>query len=209
LGLETIDIYYLHNPETQLAVIDRKEFLSRIRAAFELLERKAGEGKIGVYGTATWNGYRAEMTDRGWLSLSELLQAANEVGGENHHFRAIQLPYNLAMPEAVTRPNQSVSNSKATALAAAHAMGLSVFASASLLQGQLARNVPSIVADAFEGLGSDAQRSVQFVRSTPGVDVALVGMRSVDHVRDILAAASKPPATREQLMKLFQHGDAR
>src|SRR5262249_39553110 len=59
LGLETIDIYYLHNPETQLEVVERPEFLRRIRAAFETLERAASDGRIGVYGAATWNGFRA------------------------------------------------------------------------------------------------------------------------------------------------------
>jgi hypothetical protein len=39
------------------------------------------------------------------------------------------------------------------------------------------------------------------------VDVALVGMKSVDHVRDTLETAHKPPAMLEELMRLFQHGD--
>ena len=85
--------------------------------------------------------------------------------------------------------------------------GLAVCASASLLQGQLSRGLPPIVANAFGGFATDAQRSIQFVRSTPGVDVALVGMKSVDHVRDTLETARKPPATVEELMRLFQQGD--
>jgi aryl-alcohol dehydrogenase-like predicted oxidoreductase len=207
LNLETIDIYYIHNPETQLDAVDRKEFLARIKTIFEFLEGAVSDGKIGVYGTATWNGFRAPQTDRGWLSLEELMRIAREVAGEAHHFRAIQLPYNLAMPEAVTKSNHIVPAGKATPLAAAKAYGLAVCASASLLQGQLSRGLPAIVANAFSGFATDAQRSIQFVRSTPGVDVALVGMKSVDHVRDTLAAARKPPATVEELMRLFQQGD--
>ena len=207
LNLETIDIYYIHNPETQLEAVERKEFLGRIRTIFEFLERAVADGKIGVYGTATWNGFRAPQTDRGWLSLEELMRVAREVGGEAHHFRAIQLPYNLAMPEAVTKSNQIVPAGKATPLAAAKAYGLAVCASASLLQGQLSRGLPPIVANAFSGFATDAQRSIQFVRSTPGVDVALVGMQSVDHVADTIATASKPPATLEELMRLFQRAD--
>jgi aryl-alcohol dehydrogenase-like predicted oxidoreductase len=207
LGLETIDIYYIHNPETQLEVVSRKEFLARIATIFEFLERAADDGKIGVYGAATWNGFRAAQTERGWLSLDELIRIAREVGGDAHHFRAIQLPYNLAMPEAVTRANQIVAGGKATALAAAKSLGLGVSASASLLQGQLSRGLPPIVANAFAGFATEAQRSIQFVRSTPGVDCALVGMKSVAHVRDTLATASKPPATLEELMRLFQRGN--
>ncbi len=206
LNLETIDIYYIHNPETQLEAIERKEFLARIRTIFEFLETAVEAGKIGVYGTATWNGFRAAPTERGWLSLDELMKIAHEVAGDAHHFRAIQLPYNLAMPEAVTRSNQFVHAGKATTLAAAKTLGLAVCASASLLQGQLSRGLPPIVANAFGGFATDAQRSIQFVRSTPGVDVALVGMKSVDHVRDTLETARKPPATVEELMRLFQQG---
>jgi len=93
------------------------------------------------------------------------------------------------------------------ALNAAKALGIAVSASASLLQGQLSRGLPPIVANAFGGFATDAQRSIQFVRSTPGVDVALVGMKSADHVRDTLETAAKPPATLEELMRLFKRGD--
>jgi aryl-alcohol dehydrogenase-like predicted oxidoreductase len=207
LGLETIDIYYLHNPETQLEVVERAEFNRRLRAAFATLERAVADGRIAVYGAATWNGLRAEPTTRGWLSLEDLLAAATEVGGAAHHFRAVQLPYNLAMPEALTRRTQPFKGSRAAALSAAHDAGLAVCASASLLQGRLAGALPPIVAEAFDDLQSDAQRAIQFVRSSPGVDVALVGMKSAAHLRDTLAAASHPPATLKQLMTLFEPAD--
>jgi aryl-alcohol dehydrogenase-like predicted oxidoreductase len=206
LGLDTIDIYYVHNPETQLAVIDRKEFLARIGKAFEFLEGAVTENKIAYYGTATWNGLRAQQTERGWLSLDELIRVAREVGGDEHHFRAIQLPYNLAMPEAVTLANQGAPNSKTTPVALAKTFGMAVCASASLLQGRLANGLPEILREVFPGLSSDAQRAVQFVRSTPGIDVALVGMKSLSHIEDILAAMKQPPASRDALMKLFSSG---
>lgn len=207
LGIETIDIYYLHNPETQLEVVERPEFLRRIRAAFETLERAASDGRIGVYGAATWNGFRANPTERGWLSLEELWKVASEVAGERHHFRAIQLPVNLAMPEALTKPTQYLGKDRQTVLSVAQDLKLMVAASASLMQGRLSRGLPPIVGEAFEGLGSDAQRSIQFVRSTPGVGVALVGMKSLEHVRDTLATAAHPPAPLEQLLKLFERAE--
>jgi aryl-alcohol dehydrogenase-like predicted oxidoreductase len=143
-------------------------------------------------------------TERAWLSLEELWRVAGEVGGEHHHFRALQLPYNLAMPEAVTLANQPVNQQRATTLAVASAMGIGVCASASLLQGRLAKGLPPILREALDGFGSDAQRSIQFVRSTPGINVALVGMKSAAHVADTLATAAHAPATQDQLMKLFQ-----
>src|SRR5438552_11018715 len=97
LNVSCIDIYLLHNPETQLSEISRQEFLRRMLQAFKLLEQKAAEGKIQIYGTATWDGYRGSPQSSGYLSLEELIGLARSAGGENHHFGAIQLPYNLAM----------------------------------------------------------------------------------------------------------------
>jgi aryl-alcohol dehydrogenase-like predicted oxidoreductase len=203
LGLDTIDIYYLHNPETQLATVARAEFLDRIRRAFEFLERQVDEGKIGVYGTATWNGYRVAASERQYLQMEELVKIAHEIAGRDHHFRVVQLPFNLAMPEALTLANQQLPDRRGTTLRAAVGFGLAVCASASLLQGRLARGLPPIVAEAFEGLSTDAQRAVQFVRSAPGINVALVGMKSAAHVKEILAGAHCPPASIEAFSRLF------
>ena len=206
LGLETLDIYYLHNPESQLGTITREEFNLRLRAAFSLLEHKVAQRRIRSYGVATWNGFRVAATERGYLSLTDLVKIAHEVGGKDHHFRVIQLPYNLAMPEAFTARNQQLPDgTTGSTLAAAEASGVAVCASASLLQGRLTRGMPPILGEAFGGLASDAQRALQFVRSTPGVDVALAGMSSVAHVEHNLATAARPPAPFEALMKLFKN----
>ncbi len=206
LGLETIDIYYLHNPESQLAAVSREDFNTRLRAAFELFERKVGERRIRWYGVATWNGLRVAPNDRSYLSLTDMVKIAGEVGGKDHHFRVIQLPYNLAMLEAFTAKNQRLPDgSSGSTLAAADATGIAVCASASLLQGRLTRGMPAILAEAFAGFDSDAQRALQFVRSTPGVNVALAGMSLAAHVTHNLATAQRPPAPFEALMKLFKH----
>src|SRR6185437_4022215 len=106
LGIETIDLFYLHNPEQQLSEVTREVFYTRIQAAFTALESAVAEKKIRIYGTATWNGFRQEPTSREYLDLTKLESIAREVGGEGHHFRAIQLPFNLGLPEAFTLHNQ-------------------------------------------------------------------------------------------------------
>jgi aryl-alcohol dehydrogenase-like predicted oxidoreductase len=205
LGLETIDFYYLHNPESQVAAVGRDEFNRRLEAAFGLLEQKSADGVIGCYGAATWSGFRAEPAEPAYLSLPDMIQTAEHIGGVGHHFRVIQLPYNLAMTEAFTARNQpSPNDGLRSVLSAAHEAGIAVCASASLLQGRLGRNLPPLINEAFAGLASDAQRAVQFVRSTPGVNTALVGMSTAAHVRDIADTALRPPASFEALMKLFQ-----
>ena len=76
--------------------------------------------------------------------------------------------------------------------------------SASVLQGQLTRNLPELIHETFEGLQTDGQRALQFVRSTPGVATALVGMKQVAHVNENLQTARIAPASWEQYSKLFQ-----
>src|SRR5262245_23929056 len=93
LGLECLDIYYLHNPEAQLQKCSRQEFSRRIEAAFTVLENKVAGGKIRRYGTATWNGYRQPATARDVLLLADLIDSAERVGGKEHHFKVVQLPY--------------------------------------------------------------------------------------------------------------------
>ena len=203
LGLECVDIYYIHNPETQLESVSRDEFNNRIRAAFEFLEKAAGDGRIQFYGTATWNGYRQAPGSRGYLSLSEMVEIAREVAGEDHHFRAIQLPYNLAMPEALTEGNQTVDGEQLSLLMAAHRLGITVMCSASLFQAKLTHNLPPFVAESLKGLKTDAQRAIQFVRSTPGVTTALIGMSQRSHVEENLETATVEPAPVEDFFKMF------
>ena len=46
LGLETIDVYYLHNPEQQVASIGRELFQRRVVRAFEALESRVDAGGL-------------------------------------------------------------------------------------------------------------------------------------------------------------------
>lgn len=208
LGLETIDIFYLHNPEMQLEELERPVFLARLAAAFAMLEGRVAAGAIRGYGCATWNGFRVPPDEPTHLSLEELVGVAREVGGDAHHFRTVQLPYNLGMAEAWLVPTQRLGDAHVPFLAAARALGITVMTSASILQGQLSRDLPAAVRDALGGLDTDAQRALQFVRSTPGVTTALVGMRDVAHVRENGAVAAVPPADTAALTRLMDDDPA-
>src|SRR5215831_9088869 len=206
LGVECVDVYYLHNPETQLSEIPKPEFLQRVRDAFEFLESAVEAGEIRYYGMATWNGFRQDPRARDSMQLAEIVQIAQEIAGGMHHFRFVQLPFNLGMPEALTLGNQ-MSRERARTLAEAAAdLDIAVIASASLLQGQVVRNLPSFVAEAF-GLDHDAERALQFARSAPGITTALVGMSSVEHAKANARLVNIPPATVEQFSQLFSRGE--
>lgn len=205
LELKSIDIYYLHNPETQLEEINLTDFYQRVRNVFEVLEKKVAEGKISFYGTATWYGYRRPSNSKDFLDLSALVKIAQELAGNNHHFRFIQLPYNLAMTEAFTLANQAVATGeKLCILDAAKEYGMTVMTSASILQSRLAHNLPKDVREHFPGLQTDAQRSIQFVRSTPGVTTALVGMSQKTHSEENLRVATIAPLKEDNFLELFE-----
>src|SRR5215470_12809860 len=148
LGVDCVDVYYLHNPETQLAEVPRPDFLERVRDAFGYLESAATAGKIQFYGMATWNGFRQEARARDSMQLAEIEQLAQDIAGTKHRFRFVQLPFNLGMTEALTLGNQSIAEQTKTIMEAAAELGITLIASASLLQGQVARNLPPFVAEA-------------------------------------------------------------
>jgi aryl-alcohol dehydrogenase-like predicted oxidoreductase len=206
LSLGAIDLYHVHNPEMQLDEVPRDEFLSRLEKAFQELEKLVAEGKIRAYGMATWNGYRVSPHAQDYLSLQDVLKAAEKAGGPGHHFKAVQLPYNLGMTEAYGMANQLVGGQETPFLKAANKNGLSVFTSASILQSKLSRNLPAVVTENFPGLATDAQRAIQFVRSTPGVTAALVGMKRKEHVRENLAVAGMPIVPEQNIARLFNAG---
>jgi aryl-alcohol dehydrogenase-like predicted oxidoreductase len=193
LGLDSLDVFYLHNPETQLKYVTRGEFDQRLRTAFMRLEQLVSEGAIRCYGTATWDGYRKP----GQLNLAAIAALARDVGAADHHFRFAQLPFNLAMVEAYGKSSDTV-------LQVAGREGITIVASAALWQGRVLEQMPDAVAELLPGLASDAQRAIQFTRSTPGIAVALAGMSNREHVRDNLGVTAIPPATREQYLRFYE-----
>ena len=159
LGLECVDVYYIHNPESQLPYVSEQEFYERLKKAFTRLEENRRQGKLAHYGVATWNGFRAAPNSGQHHSLARMVELARDVGGEQHGFHFIQLPFNLAMPEAER------------VIAEAQRFGVTVVASASLMQGRI-----------------PPQTAIEFVRSNPGITTALIGMSRVEHVEENLAA---------------------
>ena len=158
-GVDDVDVYYIHNPESQLPHVSEQEFYARLKRAFERLEENRKQGKLAHYGVATWNGFRMPPNSGQYHSLTRMVELAREVAGEDHGFHFIQLPFNVRMPEATT------------VIEEAQQLGVSVVTSASLLQGRI-----------------PPQMAIEFVRSTPGITTALIGMSRVEHVEQNLSA---------------------
>lgn len=205
LQLETIDVFFLHNPEMQLGYIDYKTLKKRVKKAFELFEKLVYEGKIRNYGIASWNGFLYEDTHTEYISLKDMVEIAHEVGGVNHHFKYVQAPYNLGKPEAYNFSNQKGPDGKYyTLMQVLYGFGLKMMASSSLLQGNVfLRKFDPKVGDL---LGTkelnDVASALQFARMGSVVS-ALFGAVNPKHVEDNLMLAYIPNTSRENITQFF------
>lgn len=182
IGVESVDLYYVHNPETHLREASSDEFERRLRRAFETIEEEVDAGRVGAYGVATWNGFRVPQSREEHLSMERIAEIARRAAGGKSALAAVQLPYNARMQGAATDDTQQVYGEKMSPIEAARELGLYTFTSASLMQGELAgeRAGP-------EYGGTPAQDALEYARSTDGVGTALVGCSSPEHVKENLA----------------------
>src|SRR5258706_11101170 len=204
LGLETIDLYYLHNIEAQRTAVDAERFRERLRLAAETLEEAVSQGKVAAWGLATWDGLRVPPEHPEPLSLEAVLAIAAEAGGEDHHFAAVQLPVSLAMAQAIAYASQETQGRRMPALSAASGLALAAFGSASLLQGRLAADLPEEIVEAFPEAVTGAQRALQFSRSASGMTASLVGVSNPAHAHDNFALAGVNPADPAKVLALFE-----
>ncbi|MFT7004090.1 MAG: aryl-alcohol dehydrogenase-like predicted oxidoreductase [Sulfurimonas sp.] len=185
LGVSHLDIYYLHNPEMQLLKLGKKEFYKSIEKIFKRFENLVDDGMFKSYGVAVWNGFTAENEEI--ISLEKLVEIAKKVGGKNHRFKYIQLPFNMGKTNAYTTPTQRVKNEECTILQAAHRLGMGVITSSSLLQMNLFKKSFSpetgVILDDTMTLKSDIQLALQFTRSTPTLISSLFASKVPVHIK--------------------------
>ncbi|MEZ0323847.1 MAG: aldo/keto reductase [Hydrogenothermaceae bacterium] len=202
LNTDYIDIYFLHNPEDQLTISDKERFYRKIWTVFRLLEGKVNEGKLRYYGIATWNGLRVEYSNRQHINLEDIYNIAVEVGGENHHFRFVQFPYNIAMMEAYKLKNQKIDGQFYTLFEACEKLGLYNYISAPLFQGRVLRSFPQEAKRLFK-VEKDSHLPIQFVRSTPGVGTVLIGTSHVEHLFENIEVENIPKLTHQDFEKII------
>ncbi len=184
LGVDAIDIYYIHNPEQQLDSITRYDFDNRMHDAFAALEGCVRDGLIRSYGCATWNGLRVAHDAQNHISIEALVSTARDIAGTEHHFVAVQMPVNLGMMEGVRASTQMVNGHERTALEAADDAGIAMIAVAPLMQGRLAKDLPPAARQAFPEAKTDAACALSFVQMLPHVASVVVGMRTIPHVEE-------------------------
>ena len=201
LEIECLDLMYLHNAvEGQIKDISKEQFLENLKSVFELYEQKRDEGKIKFYGMATWECFRVPSNNPQYLSLEDTVTMARKIGGENHGFRFIQLPYNMHYDQALLAKNQVLENQNVSVLESAAKLGIGVFTSVPFMQGRLL--APGVMPD-FNNL-KPSIRALQFIRSSPGVLAPLVGQKSPEHVSENLEIMEIPPMNEDEFLTLVK-----
>lgn len=206
LGVDELDIYYLHNPEMQIIKLGQKEFYKQIEKIFTRFEKLADEGLFKSYGVAVWNGFTAENEEL--ISLEKLVEIAKKVGGENHRFKYIQFPFNMGKTNAYTTMTQKVDNQECTIINAAYKLGIGVISSSSLLQMNLFKKSftaeTGVVLDNTMTLKSDIQLALQFSRSTPGIVSSLFGSKVPVHIKENCEISKVRSVKREKYDLLYK-----
>jgi uncharacterized protein YyaL (SSP411 family)/aryl-alcohol dehydrogenase-like predicted oxidoreductase len=138
LGLLTLDVCLLHNPEyflseathrgkQDLAAL-RAEFYHRLEQAFTYCESQVAAGRLQYYGVSS-NTVTAPAASPEATSLASMLEAAQaaatSAGLETHHFRVLQLPMNLFESGAALTANTGAAG-RQTVLEYAQQSGVAV-----------------------------------------------------------------------------------
>ncbi|MDW0144876.1 MAG: aldo/keto reductase [Nitrososphaeraceae archaeon] len=197
LKLDTLDLVYIHNAfESWNQDVSKNKFFDMLSKVFEVYEKFRSKNKIRYYGMATWTCFRVGEENKEYLSLDEVYNIAKSIGGVDHGFRFIQLPYNLAYSEALFLKNQKVGNEKnLTILEAAKKLKIGVFSSVPLLQGKL---IQTKIPDYSETLTDPIMKLLQIIRSSPSIIAPLIGQKKMDHVNKNNKISEIPPLSEEE-----------
>ncbi len=138
LGLETLDVCLLHNPEYYLTEASqrgnkdlarvRDEFYERLRRAFSYFESQVAAGRLRYYGVSS-NTVSAAPDETDATSLAAMLEAAQaaavQAGVERARLAVIQCPMNLFESGAALTPNTGIGQ-RHTVLSLAREHGVAV-----------------------------------------------------------------------------------
>jgi len=198
MGINTIDLIYIHNSlESWYNIVDRSTYHEMLSRVFQLYEDFRQKGKINFYGMATWNCFTSKENSKGYLSLKEVVNIANDVGGRNNGFKFVQFPFNMYLNEPYTFRNQPTdTSSKATLLEAAQKYGIHVFTSVPLYQGKLLQS--ELNRSPLDNLPAMSLKLLQFVRSTPGITAPLIGQKKTRHTKENTLISKYPPLNEDE-----------
>lgn len=169
LGIETIDIHYIHIPEISRYALGEESFYDRIRELFVFYETQVKIGNIRFYGFAMEESTLHAENSEWYISFEKVCNIAEEVAGKMHHFKFVQLTYNYTERTAATKKYQKIASKPFTAIEAARELGLNVIINMPLNMGNIPKNVT-------------VDEMLHFVTDEPGILAAMVGSKNPEHI---------------------------
>ena len=173
LGLETIDIHYIHIPEISRCLLGEEEFYRQLMSLFSFYEDLVQKEVIRFYGMAFELMVLEEKNENWHISLKKVCEIANAVGGEAHHFRFLQLPLNLSHHSAITVKNQEIDTCNYTLVDAAKMLGIEVVT-----------NMPFGMGECFRQW--TIEQLLSYLLQNHNIQGSICGSKRVEHVREYI-----------------------
>ena len=174
LGLETIDVHYIHIPEISRARMDAEAFYDHMERLFDWYESRVAEGVIRYYGLALEFMGTEPKAHRWHFELEELKRRSCISGGGESHLRYVLFEYNPLCPFPVTVPSQTTGGETVTLAEACRRLNLETVAS-----------MPFAMGKALETCS--VGECLRF--ALDGADHVIVGSKNKEHIREILDCA--------------------
>ena len=172
LGLETLDLHYIHIPEITRAGMDETVFYDEMEKLFAWYEGKVTENKIRNYGIAL-EFMGEEPEDVKWhFELEELKRRADIVAGGKSHLKYVIFEYNMLCPYPRTVLSQHVNGEALTLAEACHKLGFKTVASMPLAMGDALKE-------------HSLNELLEF--ALDGCDHIIVGSKNTDHIKELLS----------------------
>ena len=172
LGLETLDVHYIHIPEIARLYLTEDEFYSKLEVLFAWYEKQVQAGKIRYYGIATEFLIEEPHEAKWHFEIEKLKACADKIANKNSHFKYVLFEYNLLCPYAKTVKNQTVCNTTLSFADACKALGFETVASMPFAMG--------------DGLKKYSVKEL-LLFALNGVDHVIVGSKNTDHIKEILS----------------------
>lgn len=173
LGLETIDIHYIHIPEISRYLLGEEEFYRQLVNLFKFYEDLVRKEEIRFYGMALEMMVLEEENENWHISLNKVCEIANSVAGEEHHFRFLQLPLNLSCHSAITIKNQEIDSCSYTLVDAANLLGIEVVT-----------NMPFGMGECFRQW--TMEELLSYLLYNNSIQGSICGSKRVEHVKDYI-----------------------
>lgn len=175
LGLETLDLHYIHIPEISRAGMEETDFYDRMEKLFTWYEANVSEGKVRHYGIAL-ELMGIEPNNPKWhFELEEIKKRAEMAGNGHCHLKYVIFEYNIICQYPKEIPSQTVNGRRVTLKEACHLLGFKTVGSMPFAMGEALKTY-------------SAKELLKFALS--GVDHVIVGSKSVEHIQEILEAST-------------------